>query len=409
MKENYDKIDVTDLCIGMYVSKLDCPWLETPFPFQGFYIRTLLEIKELKGFCKFVYIDAKKANMPYKQCELFKPSPLLLKKRNSIKARFATKQYSYTQVNIGKYGKTKKPFKKEIKTAKSLLNDLSWSVEQLGFKLRVGERFDFKQTNKITKAVVNSVLRNPNALICLSRLKEQGDYTYNHSLRCCILATILGRYLGLNRADLLVLATGVLLADIGKTKIKRALLNSRQGLSASEKIILEGHVELGVEILAKNNMEHNLLVIAETHHERYDGSGYPYSLVGNEIPLFGQIAGLVDVFDAMTNKKTYGKHYTSTQVIDWLYGQRDGLFSAQLIEDFIQAIGLYPAGTKVLLSDNSKAVVISQNPEKRLKPVVLILETKDKKILTKPKRLDLSKNYSFSKKQKPMVVGALIN
>ena len=101
-------------------------------------------------------------------------------------------------------------------------------------------------------------------------------------------------------------------------------------LSVSEKLTLNSHVELGVEMLAKeNNIDHTLLVIAETHHERFNGSGYPYGLVGTEIPFFGQIAGLVDVFDAITNKKSYGKHLTPAQAMDWLHSQKDKMFSGK--------------------------------------------------------------------------------
>lgn len=140
-------------------------------------------------------------------------------------------------------------------------------------------------------------------MIWLSRLKDKGDYTYNHSLRASVLATVFGRHLGLEEDDLISLATGVLLSDIGKTKIKRELLNKSGELSEKEMAIVRSHVELGVEMLAKDkNVEHSTLVIVETHHERFNGSGYPYGFVGAEI-FFGQIAGLVDVFDAITSKK----------------------------------------------------------------------------------------------------------
>jgi len=408
-----DKIPVSQLKVGMYICKLDRPWLETPFPFQGFYLRTTHEVNEVKGFCQYVYIDCQKGSQPYKESEISKPSPLLV---NEAKNK-SKKKSSYVlasdlrkiDLDIGKYEKNTKPFKKEINNAKSLFSDLSHSVEQISFNIRVGKKIDVAKTKSLTRSVVKSVINNPNTMIWLSRLKDKGDYTYNHSLRSSVLATVFGRYLGLSENDLIKLASGVLLADIGKTKIKRSLLNSTDKLSNSDKILMKSHVELGVEMLAKEkNIDHTILVIAETHHERFNGSGYPYGLVGTEIPFFGQIAGLVDVFDAITSKKSYGKQLTPAQAMDWLYSQKNKLFSSSLIDDFVQAIGLYPPGTIVELTDNSIGLVVSHNPEKRLRPEIFLLKDSKNESIKSHKTIDLSKRAFMSKIDRPMVRKAIL-
>lgn len=302
-----------------------------------------------------------------------------------------------------------KTFKKEINNAKTLFSDLSHSVEQLSFNIRVGKKIDVRATKELTKGVVSSVISNPNTMIWLSRLKDKGDYTYNHSLRASVLATVFGRYLGLTEKDLVTLATGVLLSDIGKTKIPRKLLNASHKLSKEELEIVRGHVSIGVEMLANDeNVDHSTLVIVETHHERFNGSGYPYGLVGNEIPFFGQIAGLVDLFDAITNKKSYGEHMTAAQAMDWLYNQRGVLFSSELIDDFVQAIGLYPAGTIVELTDNSIALVVSHNQDKRLRPEVIIIKDNKNNDVFSSKTIDLSKRAFLSKVDRPMVNKAIL-
>ncbi len=405
-----DKIPVSNLKVGMYICKLDRPWLDTPFPFQGFYLRTKGEIEDVQRFCKHVFIDAKKGTQTYKQSEISKPSPLLVKeKQNRKKAKHVvSSDLRKIALNIGKYDEKTKSFKREIKTAKTLFQDLTHSIEQLSFDLRVGKGLNLSHTKKVTKKVVDSVIKNPNTMVWLSRLREKGDYTYNHSLRSSVLATVFGRHLGLNEKDLVSLASGVLLADIGKTKIKRKLLNKTEPLNNSEKIMLRSHVEIGVEMLANQKVDHSTLVIVETHHERYNGTGYPYGLVGREIPFFGQIAGLVDLFDAITTKKPYGKHITSAQAMDWLYTQKDKLFSGQLIEDFVQAIGLYPAGTLVELTDSSIGLVVSHNPQKRLRPEVFLLKDAGNGNQPGKKAIDLSKRAFLSKVDRPMVKRALL-
>ena len=410
---NYrDKIAVNQIKVGMYICKLDRPWLDTPFPFQGFYLRTKHEIEEVQRFCDYVYIATQKGNLLYKEAEISKPSPLLVGSKSKEKTRsqhLKTSDLRKIKINIGKYETQTKPFKKEINNAKLLFNDLSRSIEQLGFNVRVGKKFNIAETKKLTKSVVSSVIKNPNTMIWLSRLKDKGDYTYNHALRSSVLATVFGRHLGLDEKDLVSLATGVLLADIGKTRISRKLLNSTEEISNSDKILLHSHVELGVELLAKDNtVDHSTLVIVETHHERFNGSGYPYGLVGAEIPFFGQIAGLVDVFDAITNKKSYGKHMTPAQAMDWLFSQKGKLFSSKLIEDFIQAIGLYPAGTIVELTDDSIGLVVSHNPEKRLRPEIFLLKDSNNNNIQSSKTIDLSKRSFLSKIDRPMVKRALL-
>jgi len=404
-----DKIQANQVKVGMYICKLDRPWLETPFPFQGFYIRTKHEIADVQRFCQHVFIDGKKGVQAYKESEIAKASPLLVKEKKSKSRHVSKKDLKKVSVSIGRYEAQTKSFKKEIHNAKALFADLAKSVEEISFSIRVGKKLNISEAKLLTKSVVSSVIKNPNTMIWLSRLKDKGDYTYNHSLRSSILATVFGRYLGLAEEDLISLATGVLLADIGKTKINRSLLNSSEKLSGSDKILLKSHVELGVEMLAsEKNIDHSTLVIVETHHERFNGTGYPYGLVGAEIPYFGQIAGLVDVFDAITNEKSYGKQLTPAQAMDWLYGQRDKLFSSELIDGFIQSIGLYPAGTIVELTDESIGLVVSHNPEKRLRPEVLLLKDSDKNNINSSKTIDLSKRAFMSKVDRPMVRKAIL-
>lgn len=391
----------------MYVCKLDRSWLDTPFPFQGFYIRSHTEIKDLQAFCKHVYIDVVKGKTLKTESKLSKPSPLLKKKEKTHNYRAQAKPLI---VRHGFYSADHKPIKTEFNKAHNLMLDMTAAVEETSFNLRVGKGLDIKKTKKIASQVVDSVLRNPNTLVWLSQLKQKGRYVYGHSLKSAILSAVFGRHLGLAEEQLQTLVTGVLLSDIGKTKICRKLLNKSEAYTDEETLTLQSHVELGVELLAKDkSMDHNILTIAETHHERFDGSGYPYGLVGNEIPAFGQIAGIVDTFDDMTSEKPYGKRYTASQTMDWLYKQRNQLFSAKLVDEFIQAIGLYPAGSAVQLSDGSIGLVLSHNKEKRLKPEVLVITDSQGDKLEKPKFVDLSKKAMFSKKERPCVTGSLDN
>ncbi|WP_154223346.1 HD-GYP domain-containing protein [Marinicella rhabdoformis] len=402
-----EKVSVKFLKIGMYVCKLDRSWLDTPFPFQGFYIRSHTEIKDLQTFCKYVYIDVVKGKTLSSESKISKPSPLL---RKNTKARKYIGRSTPLVVKHDFYPSEHKPIKSEFNGAHNLMLDMTAAVEETSFNLRVGKGLDIKKTKKIASQVVNSVLRNPNTLIWLTQLKNQGRYIYGHSLKSAIFAAVFGRHLGLPEDKLEILVSGVLLSDIGKTKICRKLLNKSEPYTDEEVKTVRGHVELGVELLAKDkHMDHDILTIVETHHERFDGSGYPYGLVGNEIPAYGQIAGIVDTYDAMTSKRPFGKLHTPSQAMETLYKQRNKLFSAKLVDEFIQAIGLYPSGSAVQLSDGSIGLVLSHNKQKRLKPEILLVKDEHGETLEKPKFIDLSKKAMFSKKERPCVTSALGN
>lgn len=397
-----EKVSTQHLQIGMYICELDRSWLDTPFPFQGFYIRTNSEIKEVRAFCEYVYIDCEKG-VKLTQPAISKPSPLLKKKEKKV---YTPRSARVVNMRPGYYGEKLKPIQRELSSAHQIMMDLTRAVEQTSFNLKSGNKYDFSATKKLAEKMVESVIRNPNTMVWLTQLKKKGGYTYNHSLKSAVLASVFGRHLGLEEEELKMLATGVLLADVGKTKISSKLLEKTENLTDEELTTVRSHVELGVELLAKDSStDHRVLTITETHHERYDGSGYPYGLVGEEIPTIGQIAGIVDTFDAMTSKKPYGRQYTPSQAMEWLYKQRNHLFSSKMVDEFIQAVGLYPSGSLVYLSDNSIGLVLSHNKEKRLKPEILLLKDANDKVLDKPKFIDLSKKSLFSKSEKPSVAG----
>ncbi len=130
-----------------------------------------------------------------------------------------------------------------------------------------------------------------------------------------------------------------------------------------------------------------------THHERADGSGYPQGLANDEITLYGRIAGIVDSYDAMTNKCPYlqGEPMTPHAAINELYELRDKKYQSELIEQFIQAVGLYPTGSLVELSTGEVAAVVAINGLRRLRPSIILLLDKNKKPLPEFVSMDLSR------------------
>jgi HD-GYP domain-containing protein (c-di-GMP phosphodiesterase class II) len=145
---------------------------------------------------------------------------------------------------------------------------------------------------------------------------------------------------------------------------------------------LRSHVQLGVDLLrASDSIDQRVLDMVATHHERFDGSGYPKGLQGNQIPVFGRIAGIVDSYVAMSSNRPYAEAMSSYDAMREFKSLADKSFQAELIEQFIQAIGIFPAGTLVELSTNEIAVVLKEHRTSRLLPeVAIILDANRKKL-----------------------------
>lgn len=385
MSSKQEKVSTMDLAIGMYVSALDRPWVETPFPIQGFHVSTQQDIEQLRRFCKFVYVDRRLSRVQAS----FEPAPVVAggAKRSPVGVvnpaarirKFDPVAYQVSQ-----------PLQKEVAVAATLHQEIARAVVQVLNDVRSGKELNFLVVKKAAGLMVNSVVRNPDAFVWLSRVRDADSYSYAHSLRSSIWALVFGRHLGLPKDILEELALGVLLSEVGKTKIPRTLLMKPGKLTDDEMAQVRKHVEYGVEILRQcRGVSETVISVVQFHHERFDGSGYPYKLVGTDIPLLARMAGIVDTYDAITSPRPYADARTSSEAVSMLYEGRDKLFQGQLIEQFIQAVGVYPTGTLVQLSTQEVGVVVSQNTARRLRPQVMLVADHEQNLLSQPEVVDL--------------------
>lgn len=371
------KISVDTLAKGMYVSRLDRPWIETPFPLQGFFVRDLGDIDLLRRYCRHVYIDVGRSVRPEPEAA---PVPLVKPVQASAANKPKAPVYSTTA-----------SVRDEVASSGKLHQQIHASVAQVYESIRSGTTAGLAETRQVASSMVDSVIRNPDAMVWLSRMREKDGYSYAHSVRCSIWAIVFGRYLGLSKEALDSLALGCLLMDVGKAKISSELLNKRGVLSAGERAELERHVQYSLDILAGSPLlTDQLYTIVAQHHERYDGSGYPNRLAGSAIAPMAKIAGIVDAYDAMTSPRLHAQALTSVEAVSRLYELRNKEFQSRLVEEFIQAIGVYPTGTLVRLSSEEIGVVIEQNQVRRLRPKILLLLDHQKKPLRTPATLDLA-------------------
>lgn len=389
------KLDVNEVTVGMYVSGLDRPWNQTPFPLQGFFVRNLDEIKLLRQLCQHVYIDSVRGRPPL-TVERHAGSSDSMRSRVSAREgkRTPTKvQVAPLRIQRNQYPDVE-PLKKEVKKARQLHQNVYHAVGEVLDYLGRNElhRVPMLETKRLAGDMVDSVLRNPDAFTWLSRVQEKDEYTYSHAIRSSVWAILFGRHIGLPKRDLDVLAMGVLLKDVGKIQLDQALI-AKPERSPEEEREYETFVEKGVEILRRTpGVEPRVISVVKTHCERLNGSGFPLHLQGDKIPLLGKIAGVVTFYDNITNPRGAQQPVAPSKAVSRLYELRDTQFQEELVVEFIRAIGLYPTGTLVELSTGEVAVVVEQNFERRLKPKVLLVRDAVKEPINPPELLDLAED-----------------
>lgn len=359
-------IDVTDLKLGMQVVELDCPWRNTPFLFQGFEIRDEEEIRTLQQYCRRVYILAADAApdetardwQPIENRELFVEGEIF-KLNNHPSASPARQDLA--------------SFEEEAGRIRDAFIDTRLLVQEIMHDTRLGRSLNIPGVKQAVRSLAESVLRNPDALMCYTHLKHMDEYTAMHNLRVCILTLTFGRHLGLPLDQLEALGLGALLHDIGMIRVPEEIVKKPEALTREEQEVMRRHVDWGVEtLLGTNQMPAVSMDMVLKHHERYDGSGYNAGLRGDEIGQAGMIAAITDYYDAITSDRSYNRAMTPHHALIRLYEGRNTLFDGTLVEKFIQCIGIYPIGTVVRLNSGEVGVVAAINRNQRLKPYVVL-------------------------------------
>jgi len=366
------QVRVDQLKLGMYVVELDRPWLGTPFLFQGFPLTAQHQIDEIARFCKTVFVDVERSTDVVQKARASAAGPELV--------RGDTLYPTGSVVEV------------EVPRAKSVYGACELAVRSIVQRLRSEDRLDVKTLTQAVNDITESVLRNPDAMLLLARVRQKGEYEFSRAVDTSVLMITFGRFLQLAHEQLTVLGLAGMLLDVGKLRVADDILKKTGVLAPDEYEQAKKHVLHSVEILEKEReLPREVAAIVLQHHERHDGSGYPRGLKGAEITLYGGIAGIVDTYSALISQRPYAEQESPSNALSKLYKLRGTLFNEALVEQFIQCIGIYPVGSVVELNTGEIGVVIGQNTVRRLQPRVMVVLDRQRKPLKPHKILDLLK------------------
>ena len=381
------KIASTRLRPGMFIHDLDCGWLDHPFARSQFFITDTATIRTIRDHgIREVYIDIRKGIDDREAQPQEEVQRELQQKLGQL--RHQRSPLSHEPLA----DETPTSLREERRTAERIIQESSILVTELMGEVKLGRQIETERVEAVVGKMVSSVFRNQDAMLSLQRVRDRDHYTYQHSVGVAVLLVVFAKELGVGRDTIQELGIGGLLHDIGKILVPDEILNKPGKLSDDEFDTMRRHVEFGVDILGKTpGVSSAAVAVVAQHHERSDGAGYPNHLNGEKISRYGQMASIVDVYDALTSDRIYHQGQEPTEVMRKLLEWSDHHFNPKLVQQFIRCVGIYPVGTLVRLLSGRLAVVIERGEKGPLYPTVCAVYDAVHKEFIEPIDIDLSK------------------
>ena len=375
------KIRTSQLRPGMFVSDFNAGWLEHPFAMNSMRITGDHEVKAVvDAGIRELYIDTARG-LDVDDAPTLREAAAATERQVTRLAE-AEKPLPERRVSLAE----------ELARAKGSFSEATKIIRGVMDDIRLGRQVELESVKPVVEKITGSVVRNSNAMMTMRRLKSFDDYTFLHSVSVCTMLTSFCHSLGHDAAHIHDIALGALLHDVGKMRVNLGVLNKPARLSDDEFMHMKSHVVLGSDLLRQlPGMPKVAFEPLELHHERYDGSGYPKGLKGEEISEVGRMAALVDVYDAITSDRVYRSGMSPAEAIRRLFEWSKFHFDPALMKAFVKNIGIYPVGTLVRLESGKLGIVTEQREKSLLTPVVRVVFDAKRNYYVTPEDVDLSR------------------
>jgi putative nucleotidyltransferase with HDIG domain len=374
------KVKTSDLRVGMFVHSLNVPWLDHRFALNRFLVKNEKMIEKIASEnITHVLIDTLRGDDAAHAPSLEEAEITLMGKM--IDAVMEPSPLPTPAKMEQQWAESKKIQNEATKVVSNILADV-----------RIGKQVSLEKAAPVVVNITGAVLGNDGTLASLCRIKQRDAYTFQHSVSIsALLVTFCNAIGGYSYEQLIEIGLGGLFHDVGKMKVPDAILNKPGRLTEHEFKIMKSHVEEGVSYLRQNgSLSEPIIRIAAEHHEKFDGSGYPKSISRSAISVLGQMASIVDVYDAITSIRIYHAALEPPDALKRIFEWCGKHFDETLVQTFIKAIGIYPVGSLVRLQSGRLGVVLRQGEANLLMPLVRIVYNASKGHRLPPQDIDLA-------------------
>jgi putative nucleotidyltransferase with HDIG domain len=368
------KVNVADLSIGHYVD-LELSWMHHPFLFSRFRITSAGELAAI------LELGLKEVTIIPDRCdpglaaggeesaaatpESAAPPPSAAPEGASIRQEMWSRKKELMKRASG--------FRDERAQAAERYQGTVRKITAFARDIRTAPANAVTAAESIVEDLARAFEGSCDVLLNLINLNDADFTMYSHSLNVTVLSVLLGRHLQLSDADIRTLGVGAIVHDIGKIEIPSQITNKTQALTPGEEALLRTHAAKGARLAQRiGSLPPEVIAIIEQHHEHLDGSGYPQRLRGGAISKLARIVAVTNTYDDLCNPNDPTQATSPRDAMAHLFRNFTAAFDADIVKSFIKAMGVYPPGTVVQLTDDNTGMVISVDREQLLRPRVIL-------------------------------------
>ncbi|KHD35479.1 HD family phosphohydrolase [Clostridium acetobutylicum] len=301
---------------------------------------------------------------------------------------------SINQIDVYKKDEYEKDTKRETVSKEQYYEEFKESYEETVLKLKGfiigacnGKKINDEEMLNISQKIYDDIDRADFLIKYAGNIRDKDEYTFYHSVNVSFYGMLIAKWMNLSEKQIREVISAGLLHDLGKTKIKNSILNKPGRLTDEEFEEMKKHPLYGYEIIKDDpTINDDIKNVILQHHERINGTGYPYGIKADEMGLYSRIIAIADVYDAMTSDRVYKKKKSPFRAFEMFKTEGISIFDTDILRVFLNNINVYFIGAEVLLNDGRKGKIVYIPPNNLLKPILKLNST----------YIDFSKDNGYS-------------